>query len=250
MAFTLIELLVVIAIIAILAALLLPVLSQAKQKAKRLSCMSNERQVILALNMYAESSRDKLPDNMDKGFWAWDMRQGVGDKMEENGTKYKIWYCPALTPPFDDQDFVDLWNYAINPNVVNPPQDEGYRVLGYAQTFPNTRDLLPVNWNTNLTQTTTIQVSYGIYRTETLSDRVLFADVVMSAPMQNNPAQKNTYNYTSIQGGFIKPHRTAHLNGNLPLGGNMGYLDGHVAWRKWSYPMTPRTSGSSPVFWW
>lgn len=102
-AFTLIELLVVIAIIAILAAILFPVFAQAKEAAKKTSCLSNTKQIGMATMMY-------LNDNDDIYFWQpWP------------GAQNPDWYLPIPQPTVGWYDTVQP--YVKSQGLFSCPSD-------------------------------------------------------------------------------------------------------------------------------
>lgn len=116
--FTLIELLIVITILAIIAALLFPVFSRTREKARQVRCLSNLRQLGQAFVMYASDNDDLFPyavDFADKAVpWIWNgfpefqaqipfmptILNALGPYVKND----EIWHCPSDTG-FDDLDF-------------------------------------------------------------------------------------------------------------------------------------------------
>ena len=122
LAFTLIELLVVIAIIAILAGLLLPALAKAKDKSIQTLCLSNLKQMNLAMTLYAGDYRDKTPRS---------------DSVKIGGVQKDIWwwYKELIKP------YAGVKNATNTDRVFQCPKDRGWVSRGYLKPHWQNPDL-------------------------------------------------------------------------------------------------------------
>jgi len=102
-AFTLIELLVVIAIIAVLAALLLPAFSRAKESGKGAACISNLRQIGIALQVYVQENNNRLPVMRDRSWTTTNDLPSPDQAVSNQLGNIRVLLCPSDKWPGEQQ---------------------------------------------------------------------------------------------------------------------------------------------------
>lgn len=228
--FTLVELLVVIAIIALLVSILLPALSRAREQARISVCSSNQRQLSVALHLYAEDYDEHLPGT--PGYRADSLNYYYQDAsdlfhLDRYCEEPDVYYCPsseyqADTPVGDGTYFLWFNAYGHWARFIGYSCYVSVRKYdGIYETIP-TRISDPASW-------------------VVWSDRDFLLALDGKYWTSNHPGDYGAY-----------PERPPKTSGRW--GTNVATLDGAVEWRPESstqnrYPAF-NYAGSGPVTWW
>jgi prepilin-type processing-associated H-X9-DG protein len=257
-----VELLVVIGIIALLISILLPALNKAREQANITKCSAQLRSIGQALAVYAAGNKGNLPQHpvVDANgnytdlpvYWLWDLSTETRNAivtgksqagLQAAGGVRDMMYCPL----FYDQNLDYHWNYG------------GYSVVGYflmtqrvkssgGRVVPLTSAEFPPLYNRKYLTKITDKITQAMAdqmnattpppanaqpswvtrkekaRPMASAELELASDAVMSQ------ADRPFVTWTASGGSTLR-HVTSHVRKGKAIGGNILFLDGHVAWR-------------------
>lgn len=251
--FTLIELLVVIAIIALLLSIVLPALNKAKEYARKTICSNNQRQMGLALRIYAEENKGILPPQAAT-YWAWDISYWTTDLILASGGDKGVFYCPNNRQMNPDEDIWWRWSEVAASGSLYVPGPEPTALADRQNNF-------------RVSAYFYILETYRYYQTPSVPRLPILGTPPKqwlarlrdlrnpsSAEMIADSLIKQGDTYSEVAGGaaaFGVLNRSNHLDRNgQAAGGNINFADGHNQWRKMEEMQTRiRTGGGVEGLW-